>query len=151
MMLVPFYSEYEVFDRIQWKRHLKSPNVIFINQQSDLLRYSSGQKKGGYSSGTLYHTSKWKGCPPPPRDFNTIKYTKNQVVFRSASPFAPKWSNFLLLWANWCFASRISCFAMFDIIWAWWWENLSSGFWSSLDSIWSAQLQTLARSLKFLI
>ena len=46
--------------------HLKSPNVICINQQSDLLMYSSGQKKGGYSSGTLYHTSKWKGRPPPP-------------------------------------------------------------------------------------
>ena len=48
--------------------HLKSPNVICINQQSDLLMYmySSGQKKGGYSRSTLYHTSKWKGHPSPP-------------------------------------------------------------------------------------
>ena len=45
--------------------HLKLPNAICINQQSDLLMHSSGQKKEGYSSSTLYHTSKWKGRPPP--------------------------------------------------------------------------------------
>ena len=44
--------------------HLKSPNVICINQQSDLLMYtySLGQKKGDYSSGTLYHI-KMEGTP----------------------------------------------------------------------------------------
>ena len=84
-------------------RHLKSPNVICINQQSDLLMYSSGQKKGGggYSSGTLYHTSKWKGCH---RDLNTIKYTKIRLFFAALHPllqngaFAPKWSILFLYW-----------------------------------------------------
>ena len=61
-------------------------HVICINQQSDLLMYSSGQKKGGYSSGTLYHTPKWKGTPPPPRDVNTIKYTKIRLFFAALNP-----------------------------------------------------------------
>ena len=92
--------------------HLKSPNAICINQQSDLLMYSSGQKKRGYSSSTLYHASKWKGRP---RDFNAIKYTKNrlfiyqkQVVFRSASSFAPKWSKCFT-----CFGEIVLCFKDF--------------------------------------
>ena len=90
--------------------HLKSPNAICINQQSDLLMYTSGQKKGwgwggGYSSGTLYHTSKWKGRP---RDF---KIYQNQVVFHSASSFAPKWSNFFWLGELMlCFKNFLYCY-----------------------------------------
>ena len=69
-----------------------------INQQSDLLMYSLGQKKGGYSSGTLYHTSKWKG--PAPRDFNTIKYTKNRLFSAALDPLLQNRAIFLLVSAN---------------------------------------------------
>ena len=59
--------------------HLKSaPNVICINQQSDLGAIPAA------------HCITHQNGRDAPRDFNTIKYTKKQVVFRSASSFAPK-------------------------------------------------------------
>ena len=91
--------------------HLNSPSVICINQQSDLLMYSSGQKKGGYSSGTLYHTSKWKGRLP---DFNTIKYTEIRLYFAALHPllqtgaFAPRWSSCFT-----CLGELMLCFKDF--------------------------------------
>ena len=85
--------------------HLKSPDVICMNRQSDLLMYSSGQKKvgggWGYSSGTLYHKSKWKGRPPPPPMTSTqLNIPKSGCFFFAAlhpllqnGAFAPKWNN----------------------------------------------------------
>ena len=48
--------------------HLKSPNVICLSQQTDLLMYSSGQKKRGRGGGLFQrqivsHT-KMEGTPP---------------------------------------------------------------------------------------
>ena len=91
--------------------HLKSPNLICINQQSDLLMYSSGLFQRHIVShikmeGTPPVTSTQlndSGYPhdgradknPYPHDrraysLSPIKYTKKQAVFRSASSFAPK-------------------------------------------------------------
>ena len=69
--------------------HLKSPNVFCINQQSDLLMYSSGLFQA--------HCITYQNGRDAPCDFSTIKYTKKQVVFRNASSFAPKWSDFFYL------------------------------------------------------
>ena len=95
------------------------------------------EKKGGYSSGTLYHTSNGRDAP---RDLNTIKYTKNRWFSAALHPLLQNGTIFLLVSANWCFASTISFFffffffffATFDIIWAWWRENLSLGFFGQL-------------------
>ena len=74
--------------------------------------YSSGQKNGGYPSGTLYHTSKWKGRP---RDFNTINYTKNMLFSAALHPLLQNGAFYLFFFlffvllfsANLCFASTI--------------------------------------------
>ena len=86
--------------------HLKSSNVICITQQSDLLMYSSGQKKegGGLFQRHIVSHIKMEGTPPHThthRDFNTIKSTKIRLFFAALHPllqngtFAPNWSNFL--------------------------------------------------------
>ena len=48
--------------------HSKSPNVICINQQSDLLMYSSGQKKGGaiLAAHCITQNRRTPPSPPPP-------------------------------------------------------------------------------------
>ena len=71
------------------KLHLKSPNVICINQQSDLLMYSSGL----FQRHIVSHI-KMEGKPPVNSTQLNIPKTG---CFRSASFFAPKWSNFFYL------------------------------------------------------
>ena len=96
--------------------HLISPNVICINQQSVLLMYSSGQKKGGYSRGTLYHTSKWKGRPPPhppPRVFNTIKYIKIRSFFAALHPLLQNAAFFFFFFFFTCLGELMFCFKDF--------------------------------------
>ena len=83
--------------------HLKSPNVICINQQSDLLMCSSGQKKGAIPAA---HCITHQNGRDAPRDVNTIKYTKIRLVFAALHPllqngaFAPKWSIFFYLFGR---------------------------------------------------
>ena len=83
--------------------HLKSPNAICISQQSDLLMYSSGQKKGGYP---VAHCITHQNGRDAPCDFNTIKYTKIRLFFAALHPllqnrdFTPKWSIFFYLFGR---------------------------------------------------
>ena len=73
--------------------HLKSPNVIGTNQQSDLLMCSSGLFQRHIVS-----YIEMEGTPPvTSTQLNIQKKKKKQVVFLSASSFAPKWSNFVYL------------------------------------------------------
>ena len=109
MMLVPFCSE--VFDRIQWYYILKSPNVICMNQQ---VTYWCIPR--GYSSGTLYHTSKWKGGPPPaPPPLATpppaltstqLNISKNRLFFAALHP----------LLQNGAFFFFFTCFGFFSFL-----------------------------------
>ena len=74
--------------------HLKSPNVICINQQSDLLMYSSGL----FQRHIVSHI-KMEGTPP--RDLNTIKYTKkNRLFFAALHPLLQNGAFFYLFRQN---------------------------------------------------
>ena len=84
--------------------HLKCSNVISINQQSDLLMHSSGQKKrGGGEAGGGQGAIPAANCithqngRDAPRDFNTIKYTKNRLFSAALHPLLRNGAFFFLL------------------------------------------------------
>ena len=72
--------------------HLKSPNVICMNQQSDLLMYSSGL----FQRHIIPHI-KMEGTPARDFSFNTIKYTKNRLFSAALHPLLQNGSFFFYL------------------------------------------------------
>ena len=76
--------------------YLKSPNIICINQQTDLLVYSSGQKKGGLFQRHIVSHIKMEGTPPvTSTQLNIPKSSCFMQRFILCSKMEPllKWSN----------------------------------------------------------